>query len=68
LGFVREYNNNKYYYDINNNLFNVEHNYTCSQFPTSKKDLSFNTNIGALDLETFGSDLGLGYHSVYAGG
>ena len=42
--------------------------YTCSPFPTYKKDKEFNDKIGTIDLETFGENLGLGYHSVYAGG
>ena len=40
-GFIREYNKKKYYYDINNNLINVESEYTCSSFPISKKDVKF---------------------------
>ena len=68
FGFIREYNNFKYYYDKNNNLFNVETGYSFSQFPTYKKDVKFDNKIGTLDFETYGSDFGLGYHQVYAGG
>jgi len=38
FGFIREYNKKKYYYDNLNNLFNVEISYTCSQFPSYKKN------------------------------
>lgn len=68
FGFIREYNNFKYYYDKNNNLFNVETGYSFSQFPTYIKDVKLNNKIGTLDFETFGSDFGLGFHKVYAGG
>jgi hypothetical protein len=46
----------------------VETVYTCSLFPTYKKDLEFNDKIGTIDLETYGSNSGLGLHQVYAGG
>jgi len=49
-------------------LTSVGIKYTCSPFPTYKKDKEFNDKIGTIDLETFGENLGLGYHSVYAGG
>jgi hypothetical protein len=58
----------KYFYDKKNNLFNVEISFNCSQFPLNKKDTKLNDKIGTLDLETYGSNLGLGYHQVYAGG
>ena len=67
-GFVREYAKNKYYYDINNNLINVETIYNYSSFPLVKKVLHFDPKIGTIDFETYGSNLGLGYHKVYAGG
>lgn len=67
-GFVRELKKIKYFYDVNNNLINVESTYTCPQFPISKKDLKLNNKVGVIDLETYGSDLGMGYNSVYAGG
>jgi hypothetical protein len=34
FGFIREYNTFKYYYDKNNNIFNVETTYTYPQFPS----------------------------------
>lgn len=68
FGFIRDLNNNKYYYNKNNYLFNIETSYTCAQFPVLKKDVKLNTKIGTIDFETFGSNLGMGYHSVYAGG
>jgi len=49
LGFVREYKNNKYYYNLNNNLENVETFYSCPSFPNFKKDLTFNEKIGTID-------------------
>jgi hypothetical protein len=49
-------------------LINVEVKYNCPKFPTYKKDLELDEKIGTIDLETFGSDLGIGYHQVYAGG
>jgi hypothetical protein len=33
-----------------------------------KKEVKLNERIGAIDLETYGSDFGLGNHQVYAGG
>src|SRR5258706_313025 len=67
-GFIREYNNRRYFYNINNNIYNVEIDYSYPSFPIKKKDAYFNTSIGTLDLETYGENLGLGYHTVYAGG
>lgn len=37
FGFIREFNKNKYYYDNNNNLINVETPYNYSSFPPQKK-------------------------------
>jgi hypothetical protein len=34
----------------------------------SKKDLGLNDKIGTLDFETYGNNLGTGFHQVYAGG
>jgi hypothetical protein len=68
FGFIREYNDKKYYYDKSNILTNVEVSYNCSQFPVNKKDTKLDEKIGAIDFETFGSNLGLGYHEVFAGG
>ena len=68
FGFVRELKNNKYYYNKNNILLNVETSYTCAQFPLLKKDNKLNNKIGTIDFETFGSNLGMGHHKVYAGG
>ena len=36
-GFVREYKKNKYYYDKNNNIINVESVFTYPSFPAFKK-------------------------------
>lgn len=58
----------KYFYDKNNKIFNVEVIYTCPQFPLYKKDLNLNDKIGTLDFETYGNNLGKGFHQVYAGG
>jgi len=58
----------EYYYDENNQLINVEKVYHYSSFPIIKKDLKFDNKIGTIDFETYGSDLGLGNHLVYAGG
>ena len=66
--FIREFNNKKYYYNKLNNLINVESKYTCSQFPLHKKATKSDNKIGTIDLETYGSNLGLGYHQVYAAG
>jgi len=67
-GFIREYNNKKYYYDKFDQIASVEINYTCPQFPLAKKDSKINDKIGTLDFETFGSNAGLGLHQVYAAG
>lgn len=40
-GFIRNYNNKKYYYDKNNILFNVETVKNCVTFPLSKKKYLF---------------------------
>lgn len=68
FGFVREFNHNKYYYDNKNNLINVEKKFNYLPFPLNKKDTELDNKIGTIDLETFGSDSGTGYHQVYAGG
>lgn len=49
FGFVREFDNNKYYYDKNNKLFNVEVKFNQLNFPTYKKNLKLNNKIGTLD-------------------
>jgi hypothetical protein len=67
-GFTREYNQNKYYYDKNNNLINVESIFTYSSFLLEKKANKLDNKIGTIDFETYGSNLGLGFHKVYAGG
>src|SRR5258706_15664777 len=67
-GFIREFNKNKYYYDKNNKLINVETPYNYPSLPVQKKDLTLDKKIGTIDFETFGSNFGLGYHQVYAGG
>lgn len=36
--------------------------------PIEKKDVRLDHKIGTIDLETYGSGLGLGQHQVYAGG
>jgi len=58
----------KYFFDKKNNFFNLEISFICFQFPLIKKNIKLNDKIGTLDLETYGSNLGLGYHQVYAGG
>jgi len=68
FGFTRELDNKKYFYDLGNNLINVEKSFNCSQFPTLKTELNLNSKIGTIDFETYGSDLGLGQHQVFAGG
>jgi hypothetical protein len=67
-GFIREFDNIKYFYDKDNNLINVKINISCSKFPYHKKNLALNNKIGTLDFETYGSNYGQGYHQVYAGG
>ena len=68
FGFIRKLNTFNYFYDKNNNIFNVEAEYNYSSFPTYHKDLKLDTKIGTIDLETYGTNLGLGHHQVYAGG
>jgi hypothetical protein len=68
FGFTREFKDKKYYYDKNNIIFNVEVNYSGSKFPSYKKDTKLDDKIGTLDFETYGSNLGTGYHQVYAAG
>lgn len=67
-GFTRNYNNKFYFYDKENNLINVETTKTYLPFPSRKKDIKFNDKIGAIDLETYGENSGLGLQKVYAGG
>jgi len=67
-GFIREYNNRKYYYDKFNCITNVGINFSCPQFPLHKKDLNKKDKIGTLDFETYGTNLGMGHHQVYAAG
>jgi len=49
-------------------MTNVEVSFSCPQFPLIKKDKELDTKIGTIDLETYGSNLGLGHHQVYAAG
>lgn len=67
-GFVREYKNKKYFYDNNNNLINAEATYSYPSFPLVQKLFYTDSRIGTIDLEIYGSNLGLGYQQVYAGG
>jgi hypothetical protein len=67
-GFIREYDKNKYYYNNNNKLINVETNYKYSSFLLVKKVLHLDLKVGTIDFETYGSNIGKGYHQVYAGG
>jgi hypothetical protein len=48
-GFVREYNNNKYYYNKNNKLINIETIYSYPSFPLVKKVLHLDPKIGTID-------------------
>jgi len=68
FGFIREYSKKKYFYDNNNNLINVEVKYSYPSLPSQKKDGNLDLNFGAIDLETYGSNFGIGHHQVYAGG
>lgn len=70
FGFIRdrELNKNKYYYDKDNCLINVEINYNQPKFPVFKYDSSLNEKIATIDFETYGVNLGLGHHQVYAAG
>jgi len=67
-GFVRELGVNKYFYDKFNRITNVKVSFNYNQFPLHKKDLELNVKIGTLDFETYGFNLGLGHHKVYAAG
>ena len=67
-GFIREFNKNKYYYDKNNNIVNVESTYTYPSFHLIKNSVKLDSKIGTLDFETYGSNFGMGYQQVYAGG
>ena len=42
--------------------------YTSPQFPLNKKDTNLNDKIGTIDFETYGTNLGMGLHQVYAAG
>ena len=68
LGFIRELNKDKYYYDKNNCLINVEISYNQPKFPIYKYDTNLSEKIGTIDFETYGTNLGLGHHQVYAAG
>jgi hypothetical protein len=46
----------------------VEVSFNSVKFPPYKKDTNLNEKIGTIDFETYGLNLGLGYHQVYAGG
>jgi len=67
-GFIREFNNKKYFYNNSNELINVESTYSYPSFPLIKTTLHKDSRIGTIDFETYGDNLGLGYHNVYAGG
>jgi len=67
-GFIREFNKKIFYYDKKNNLINVEISFNCPKFPIYKKDDKFEAKIGTIDFETFGDNLGFGFHKVYAAG
>ena len=68
-GFVREFKKIKYYYDKENNIYNVENLLNCNDFPLSSNDKTYDYKIGTIDFETFGeNNFGLGHHQVYAGG
>jgi hypothetical protein len=58
FGFIREFNKLKYFYDKNNNLFNVETKYFCSQFPLYKKHVSLDQKIGTIDFKLRGLKMG----------
>jgi hypothetical protein len=68
FGFIRELNNIKYYYDKNNNLINLEISYNQPKFPFYAQDTNLNKKIGTIDFETYGENVGFGYHQVYAAG
>lgn len=68
IGFTREFDKTKYYYNKNNVLFNCETSYNQPKFLTYKQETSLNDKIGTIDFETYGSNLGLGHHQVYAAG
>jgi len=65
FGFIRELDNFRYFYDLNNEIFNVEVIYNQPKFPIYKLDTNLNDKIGTIDLETYGSNLGLGHHEVF---
>ncbi len=49
-GFVREFNKNKYYYDKNNTIINVESTYSYPSFPPV--EINFNNldhKLGTID-------------------
>jgi len=43
-------------------------NIIVKNFHLLKKNNIYDNKIGTLDFETYGSNFGLGYHQVYAGG
>jgi len=49
-------------------LTNVVVSYNCPQFPLHKRDKELEVKIGAIDFETYGTNLGMGHHQVYAAG
>ena len=67
-GFIREFNSVKYFYDLDNKIYNVEKEFICQPFPIYGKAENYDFKIGSIDFETFGSNQGLGSHQVYAGG
>jgi hypothetical protein len=67
-GFTRELGTTKYIYDKNNKIINLEIKYNQPKFPIYKLDASLENKIGTIDFETYGTNLGLGYHQVYAAG
>lgn len=68
FGFIREFNNKKYYYSHDNILINVEKKFKFLSLPASKKNTNSEDKIGTIDLETYGENSGLGFHKVFAGG
>ena len=67
-GFIREYNKTKYFYNNNNELINAESSFSFPSFPLIKKAKHISSKIGTIDFETYGSNYGTGYQTVYAGG
>ena len=67
-GFIREFEDIKYFYNKENQIYNVEKIFECLPFPSYHTDKIKDNKIGTIDLETFGSNSGTGSHQVYAGG